>query len=190
MRYPVQGRKYFKYSNFWKKYFAGSDWTEQHFSRQISTEENSCRSPSVLRLQLRMDRPEQGELWWCGLCQWLQVCHQATIRSSWLTDWLTVFSTNIFPAGNRRQLLFVGGKTILAFVTRGSKFADCSSFTEVTSQVDCKVRSVGSCCSASASLYWPTTSRLWLTWRLSVFPLPAQEDHPQQVITVTSLWSL
>merc|ERR1711981_286813 len=40
--------------------------------------------------------------------------------------------------GNRRQLLFVDGKTILAFVARGSKFADCSSFTEVTSQVDCK----------------------------------------------------
>ena len=30
------------------------------------------------------------------------------------------------------------GKTILAFVSRGNKFADCSSYTEVTSQVDCK----------------------------------------------------
>ena len=30
------------------------------------------------------------------------------------------------------------GKTILAFVRRGNKFADCSSYTEVTSQVDCK----------------------------------------------------
>merc|ERR1719510_1169297 len=40
--------------------------------------------------------------------------------------------------GNRRQLLFVDGKTILAFVARGSKFTDCSSFTEVTTQVDCK----------------------------------------------------
>ena len=44
----------------------------------------------------------------------------------------------MFSAGNRRQLLFVDGKTILAFVARGSKFADCSSYTEVTSQVDCK----------------------------------------------------
>ena len=46
----------------------------------------------------------------------------------------------MFSAGNRRQLLFVDGKTILAFVARGSKFADCSTaqLTEVTSQVDCK----------------------------------------------------
>ena len=44
----------------------------------------------------------------------------------------------MFSSGNRRQLLFVDGKTILAFVARGSKFADCSSYTEVTSQVDCK----------------------------------------------------
>ena len=44
----------------------------------------------------------------------------------------------MFSPGNRRQLLFVDGKTILAFVARGSKFADCSSYTEVTSQVDCK----------------------------------------------------
>merc|ERR1719510_258331 len=40
--------------------------------------------------------------------------------------------------GNRRQLIFVDGKTILAFVARGSKFADCSSFTEVTTKVKCK----------------------------------------------------
>jgi len=41
-------------------------------------------------------------------------------------------------SGNRRQLLLVEGKTILAFVTRGFKFTDCMDFTEVTSQVDCK----------------------------------------------------
>ena len=55
---------------------------------------------------------------------------------------------HISSSGNRRQMLFVDGKTILAFVTRGSKFADCSSFTEVTSQVDCKVRMMGSGCSS------------------------------------------
>jgi len=41
-------------------------------------------------------------------------------------------------SGNRRQLLLVEGKTILAFVTRGSKFTDCRDFTEVTSEVLCK----------------------------------------------------
>ena len=40
---------------------------------------------------------------------------------------------------NRRQFLFMEGKTILAFVPRGKKFSECSSYTEVTTQVDCKV---------------------------------------------------
>ena len=40
---------------------------------------------------------------------------------------------------NRRQFLFMGGRTILAFVPRGQKFTQCSSYTEVTAQVDCKV---------------------------------------------------
>ena len=39
----------------------------------------------------------------------------------------------------RRQLLFLEGKTILAFVSNGKKFADCSSYTEVTAMVGCKV---------------------------------------------------
>ena len=40
---------------------------------------------------------------------------------------------------NRRQFLFMDGKTILAFVPVGQKFSQCSSYTEVTAQVDCKV---------------------------------------------------
>ena len=43
------------------------------------------------------------------------------------------------PGVNRRQLLHVDGRTILAFVAKGKKFVECSSFTEVTGQVDCKV---------------------------------------------------
>ena len=39
---------------------------------------------------------------------------------------------------NRRQFLFMDGKTILAFVPQGQKFYECSSYTEVTVQVDCK----------------------------------------------------
>ena len=42
---------------------------------------------------------------------------------------------------NRKQFLFMEGKTILAFVPRGKKFTECSSYTEVTTQVDCKVSS-------------------------------------------------
>ena len=40
---------------------------------------------------------------------------------------------------NRRQFLFMDGRTILAFVPVGQKFTQCSSYTEVTALVDCKV---------------------------------------------------
>ena len=43
---------------------------------------------------------------------------------------------------NRRQFLFVEGKTILAFVPKGKKFTECTAYTEVTTQVDCKVRRI------------------------------------------------
>ena len=42
----------------------------------------------------------------------------------------------------RKQFLFVEGRTVVAFVTKGEKFADCSSYSEVTARVRCKV-SVG-----------------------------------------------
>ena len=40
---------------------------------------------------------------------------------------------------NRRQFLFMDGKTILAFVPNGQKFTQCSNYTEVTTLVNCKV---------------------------------------------------
>jgi hypothetical protein len=45
--------------------------------------------------------------------------------------------------GTRKQFLLVDGKDIIAFVKNKEKFANCSSFTEVTAQVDCKVGKVG-----------------------------------------------
>ena len=44
--------------------------------------------------------------------------------------------------GTRKQFLLVDGKDIIAFVKNKEKFANCSSFTEVTAQVDCKVRKI------------------------------------------------
>ena len=41
--------------------------------------------------------------------------------------------------GTRKQFLLVDGKDIIAFVKNKEKFANCSSFTDVTDQVDCKV---------------------------------------------------
>ena len=42
--------------------------------------------------------------------------------------------------GVRKQFLILNGEAILGFVTKGKKFANCSSYTEVTANVDCKVR--------------------------------------------------
>ena len=39
----------------------------------------------------------------------------------------------------RRQYLFVDGRTVLAFVTYGDKFAQCANFTDITADVKCKV---------------------------------------------------
>ena len=43
--------------------------------------------------------------------------------------------------GVRKQFLILNGEIILAFATFGKKFGNCSTFTEVTSIVDCKVSS-------------------------------------------------
>jgi len=41
--------------------------------------------------------------------------------------------------GTRKQLLLLNSEPVLAFVTDGTKFANCSSYTEITTAVDCKV---------------------------------------------------
>ena len=61
----------------------------------------------------------------------------------------TKTSTNLMILGNkfvikqvkgvRKQFLIINGEPILAFVTKGKKFTECTSYTEVTAQVDCKV---------------------------------------------------
>jgi len=42
-------------------------------------------------------------------------------------------------SGVRKQFLILNGEAVLGFVTKGKKFADCTSYTEVTTKVDCKV---------------------------------------------------
>ena len=41
--------------------------------------------------------------------------------------------------GVRKQFLILNGEPILGFVVNGKKFANCSSYTDVTASVDCKV---------------------------------------------------
>ena len=38
----------------------------------------------------------------------------------------------------RKQYLIKNGQTVLAFIKSGEKFAECSTFTDVTSKVSCK----------------------------------------------------
>ena len=56
----------------------------------------------------------------------------------------------------RKQFLFVEGQTIVAFVTKGEKFADCSSYSEVTARVRCKVREDWRCQLGSGGGKWCT----------------------------------
>jgi len=52
----------------------------------------------------------------------------------------------------RKQFLILNGKSVLGFVTKGEKFANCSSYTEVTSSVTCKeVAGLGSVDLSAAS---------------------------------------
>ena len=40
--------------------------------------------------------------------------------------------------GTRKQFLILNGEAVLAFVKNGDKFADCDSYTEVTTNIQCK----------------------------------------------------
>ena len=41
--------------------------------------------------------------------------------------------------GVRKQFLLLNGSPVLGFVNNNKKFSSCSSYTEVTADVDCKV---------------------------------------------------
>ena len=62
--------------------------------------------------------------------------------------------------GVRKQFLILNGEAVLGFVTKGDKFADCTSYTEVTANVDCKVSEyrADTCWVLSKFIY----SRLWM----------------------------
>ena len=70
-----------------------------------------------------------------GNCEWIDL---NLVSSNADCDIGDKFVLKNKAGENRRQFLFVDERTILAFVPRGQKFPQCSSFTEVTVQVDCK----------------------------------------------------
>merc|ERR1712083_47827 len=61
-------------------------------------------------------------------------------------------------SGVRKQFLILNGEVVLGFVTKGKKFAACTSYTEVTTSVDCKVVSGLSDVDLSASSSNNTTT--------------------------------
>ena len=44
--------------------------------------------------------------------------------------------------GVRKQFLIMNNQPIIAFVNRGKKFTACESYTEITANVDCKVKHI------------------------------------------------
>merc|ERR1711860_352135 len=86
---------------------------------------------------------------------------------------------------NRRQFLFMEGKTILAFVPRGKKFTECSSFTEVTTQVDCKA--VTGASSISLPTCGSTSDTTTTTTASSASTTEAGKDFQSSSFTPTTL---
>jgi len=67
--------------------------------------------------------------------------------------------------GVRRQYLFVDGRTVLAFVKNGEKFAQCANYTDITADVKCKAMDgvenveLASTCSTSLTSTTPTPTQ-------------------------------
>jgi len=68
-------------------------------------------------------------------CEWIEISKVRTNGQNCADGSKFVISKE---KGTRKQFLLVDGKDIIAFIKNGDKFANCSSFTDVTSQVTCK----------------------------------------------------
>jgi len=105
--------------------------------------------------------PSQARVYSGSSCEWIDLNKVSSNGVGCANGYKFVIKPK---SGIRRQLLFVDGKTILAFVTKGAKFADCSSYTEVTSQVDCKAVAsldtvtLPAACSATGATAAPTAA--------------------------------
>ena len=102
-----------------------------------------------------------------GNCEWIDL---NLVSSNADCDIGDKFVLKNKAGENRRQFLFVDGKTILAFVPQGQKFPQCSSYTEVTVQVDCR-------------RWWG----LWISFCLHQEKLRQQHHLQQQVIRSVKL---
>ena len=76
---------------------------------------------------------------------WFDRCTNGIYKNLWrmlLSMWLILGDKFVIKQvkGVRKQFLILNGQAILGFVKKGKKFTECSSYTEVTPNVDCKVK--------------------------------------------------
>jgi len=120
----------------------------------------NCKSLTGLSaVTLRNSLKSQGQKRVKGSpCQWLDLDRVREEGSDCVDGAKFVVSKD---KGVRRQYLYMEGRSVLAFVKNGEKFADCLNYTDVTADVKCKVLAgVASVPLASdcSSVSTPTTS--------------------------------
>ena len=87
--------------------------------------------------------------------------------------------------GTRKQFLFVDGKNIIAFVKNKEKFVNCSSFTEVTEMVQCKVmKHIFITDTTALTKKVDGVERLNLEGTSSSSPAPSPPSQPGQWLSV------
>jgi len=68
-------------------------------------------------------------------CEFVSLCNVTDIAGC---DDGTKFVIKTSSSSVRKQFLILNGNAVLAFVGNGQKFANCSTFTEVTTDIKCK----------------------------------------------------
>jgi len=75
-----------------------------------------------------------GRVYRGSSCEFIRLCNVSSNTDCDNGDKFVIKQVD----GVRKQFLILNGQVILAFATRGIKFGNCSTFTEVTMDVDCK----------------------------------------------------
>jgi len=122
----------------------------------------------------------QGIVYTGNDCEWIDL--NAVSSNSGCDDG-DKFVIKNKAGSNRRQFLFVEGKTILAFVPNGQKFPECTTFTEVTTSINCKAVDGGisislpSSCGGSSPTPSPTSSPTPSTTPLAIIVTGQQKNE-------------
>lgn len=113
----------------WKKIKLGA--------HALSLDQNN-RMPEEERVEKSVEpkqRSASGRVLTGNNCEYIKLC--SVTANDGCTDGNKFVINQV--KGVRKQFLILNGQAILGFVRNGKKFADCESYTEVTTNVDCKV---------------------------------------------------